>query len=295
MSTFTLPSSMVVDLRKLDGKHMAELAEAADGSGPSDPFSSVLSRCWARTVDAGPYGFAVAGDAHPEIRRLLKGDVLRAFVAIRQISLPEGDVYDFDVKCEECNGKIPWTVNLSEVPVKALPPESIERYRSGRPFEAKIPGVSEVVHFHLQTLEQEDDIKKILKQQKRKKATLVDVLVAQTASIEGVGPDLRARWRWFSSLSMGDLLTVQEAFEAPDCGMETAIEVRCPAVDCGWEQEVAIPFGKRFFSLRKRPAKATQEALDDWSGRSGAASASSGGTISAPPRGGTNTEGAAST
>jgi hypothetical protein len=293
MTTIHFPSGLVADLRKIKGSEMAALAEQADGGGRADPFSTLLSSCWLQTIDPGPYAFVLPGDAKPEMRRLLKGDLLYGFVALRRISLPEGDTYDFDAQCERCRARIPWSVDLREIPVRVLSKESVERVRGGRVFLTSVDdddGAREV-RFNLQFLAQEDEMTRFMKSQKRTKATLLDTLASQIVAIDGVGPDFRARYRYLNDLSMGALLTLQQAFEEADCGLDTAIDVRCVNSDCRWEQSIALPFDKRFFALRKRPAKPTPAALDASSEASGEPSHSAGGETSALPSGGPSTAG----
>lgn len=263
----TLPSRLVGDVRKIRGTEITVIAEQADGAGTSDGgFSSLLGGCWLDTADRGPYPsscFAKVGDGpeKPVWSRVLKGDLLTGIIFLRQASITDGDEYDFDVQCEECKSKIPWTVKLSDLPVKYLPETSAALLREGAPFETTVAGKK--VRFDLQTLQQEDPVLKLMKRQKRKKGTIVDVLAGQTRSIEGVNEDIQARWRWLSELSMGELFDLRAAMEEPDCGIETTISVVCQNRECQWEQEVNLPLGRRFFSPRKKRKPETEEKTGD--------------------------------
>jgi hypothetical protein len=251
MPTLEAPSGLVADVRKIKGTELIRLAESADDAGPDGGFGHVLSGCWLRTVDPGPYGFVQAGDVKPTWERMLKGDTLHAFVFLRSISMPDGDAYDFPVHCEECRKRYEWTIKISELGVRKLPAESAERLRAGKPFETHLAD-GKLVRFNLQTISQEGPITRLMKQQKREQATMIDTIVGQTISVEGVGPDIRARWRFISELDMDELYRLREAFDAADCGIETGLQTRCTNRQCRWEQDINLPLGKAFFAPRRR-------------------------------------------
>lgn len=255
------PSGLTAEVRKIRGVELVNLAEQADDAAAADSFGQVLGSCWVRTIDPGPYPF-VKGDSdeRPPWARILKGDVLFAFVYLRRISMPNGDDYDFDIRCEECRKRYGWSVNLaSDLTVKRLPPESVERIKRAEPFETRTSD-GRLIRFMLQTTGQEDPMLRLMKQQKRGRSTFVDTLAAQTISIEGVNPDLRARWRFISELDLDELYRLREAFEAPDCGLDTAIQTRCTKRDCSWVQDVNLPLGRNFFAPRRRPKAEPDEA-----------------------------------
>lgn len=299
MSNADLPSGMTGDVRKIKGTEITVLAEQSEGSGSSDGgFASLLNGCWLRTTDKGPYPFVAVGDTKPDWERVLKGDVLKGLVDLRRVSLTDGDDFDFDVQCEECRSKIKWSVKLSVLPVRKLPKESFDAIAEGRPFSVLISkdGTKHKATFNLQTIGQEKPIAKLMKQQNRSTGTIVDVLCSQIVSIEGVKPDIKARHRFLTDLGYGELLDLRAELDSHDCGIDTAIEVRCQNKQCQWEQEVALPLlGRRFFSQKKRPTKKVDDdsEQDDSSSSSSEESTSPGGESAATPSGGTSTEGAA--
>lgn len=291
MSRLTLPSSLVGDVREIKGVEMAAMAEQADGGGSADGgFSKLVSACWNETLDPGPYTFFNAGDSKPAWNRVLKGDLIMALVGLRKISLPEGHMFEFDAHCDECHGRIPWEVNLDDLTVKKLPDTSIARLKANEDFEAMAKGLK--LHYRLQTLEQEEPVRKFMKQMNRKKATLVDVLFGQVTRIDGIGTnDLRARWRFLSELSMGDLFQLEQEMEAQDCGLQTKIEVKCRNAECQWEQEINLPLlNRRFFALRKkRQTAANNLEQPDFCETSSEVYPLSGGGSSVPISGGAST------
>lgn len=260
MPTLEAPSGLVGEVRKIRGAELITLAEAAGDTSPDGGFSSVLSGCWVRTEDPGPYAFVLAGDTKPDWSRVLKGDALYAFIYLRQISL--SDDYDFDVQCEECKRKYGWTIKLSDLPVRKLSEENAARLRRGDPFEAHVR--EKLVRFNLQTIAQEGPITKLMKQQRRQVSTMIDALAAQIVSIEGVKPDIKARHRFISDLDLDELHSLREALDAPDCGLETGIETVCTNRACQWTQDVNLPLGKSFFARRRRqPAQEPPEEEAD--------------------------------
>lgn len=265
MPILEAPSGLTADVRKIKGTELIKLAEGADDSGPDGGFGNVLSGCWLRTTDAGPYAFVQVGDAKPQWSRLLKGDALYAFVFLRSISMPDGDDYDFPVQCEECKHRYDWTVKLSSLKVQKLSEEGAASVKSGKPLETHLPD-GRAVRFMLQTIAQEEPLTKFMKQQKRETATMIDTLVSQIVSIEGVKPDIRNRWRFVSELDMDVLYNLRADFDSKDCGIETQFQTRCTKRSCRWEQDVNLPLGKTFFAPKRRraePIETTEEDLSD--------------------------------
>jgi hypothetical protein len=265
MANAELPSGLVGDVRKIKGVELAHIAEQVDGPGSSDGgFTTLLNGCWQTTLDPGPYPNLGAGDVKPDWKAILKGDLIVGVKFLRQISLTDGDVFDFDAQCEECRSKIPWSVKLSELPIRKLSPESRERLKSHKPFDITIykDGQGFPATFNLATLAQEEPVARLMKQTKRSQATIIDTICGQIVAIQGVNPDIKARWRFLSELGMGELQDLRGAMDELDCGLETAIEVRCQNKQCQWEQEVNLPLlGRRFFAPKKR-SKAKAEDSD---------------------------------
>lgn len=300
----TLPSGLAGDVRKIKGIEINAMAAQADGVGEADGgFSTLLGGCWLGTTDRGPYPptrFKQVGDkVTPLWGKILKGDLLAGIVFLRQVSLTDGDEYDFDVQCQECRKPIQWSLRLSHLPIRPLPEASAERLRAGEPFEARVDG--RVVLFDLQCMEQEEPIARLMKQQKRMRGTIVDVLAGQVRSVDGVAPGIKARWEWISSLDMDQLYELQAQMEDADCGVETETEVICKRRECQEQQRVNLPFGRRFFSPKKRRPDPSAEDLDGPAGEappatgapSSAGSPASGGGAPAPGSGGASTGAAA--
>lgn len=262
------PSGLKATVRKIRGAELNALAQESDESTVSDGgFGAVLSPCWLETADPGPYPNLATGSDKPVFSRLLKGDLLYGFIFLRRISKPDGDLYDFPIKCEECDKRYDWTLKLTDLPIRVLTPESQAVIKSGRPFSTTLLSDGRAVTFHPQYVPQEDEIRELMRRQKREKATILDILAAQTVTIDGVGPDMRARWRFLGDLDIDDLEDLQAKFEAVDCGVDTAIRTRCTNAKCKWTQDINLPFGKSFFARKRSTPKAEpdedQEETDD--------------------------------
>lgn len=263
MPTLDAPSGLTADVRKIKGTELIKLAESSDDAGPDGGFGNVLNGCWLRTIDPGPYSFVQAGDAKPQWSRLLKGDTLYAFIFLRSISMPDGDDYDFPVQCEECKKRYDWTIKLSSLFLKRLPASSIEKLKTQKPFETEVSGRG--VKFNLQTIAQEEPLSKFMRQQKRQTGTMIDTLVSQIISIEGVKPGIRNTWQFVSELDMDELYNLRAAMDEPDCGIETQFQTRCTNRQCRWEQDINLPLGKTFFApkrKRQEPEKDQNDELD---------------------------------
>jgi hypothetical protein len=287
------PSGLVAEMRPLTGEQMALIAEQNDGNPSGDSgFQQLLSGCWDSTLDVGPYSFLKEGNAKPDWKRMLKGDMLTGLIALRQMSITDGDEYEFNVRCSEndCRASIKWTVHLSKLGTKKLSRELQEKVRTGAPIQVEFNGTP--ITFKLGTLAQEEPMLLVMKRHNRRKVTAVELIASQLISIEGVKDTPVARWKWVGALTWGELQDLRELLDSYDCGVETSFEVKCTS--CNMEQEVALPLGKRFFSQRKRPKTAIPagEAEDQQGAASSDGSSRSEsrpGTPTAQPSGGTRT------
>ncbi len=257
MSRVELPSRMVGEMRPLKGPEivaLANLAEDKDAKDEAGGFAHIINPCWAQTVDPGPYKFVL--DAKPPWQRLCKGDLLAALIKLRQISCSDGDEFDFDVRCAEdrCRKRIEWSVNLrTELKWLEIKDEVFELLAAGQPLETRAKG--SVIHYHLQTVEQEGPVVRFLRANKRKRATGYDIAAGQIRAIDGKPVGIKEAYQWVSDLTIGELGDLREAMDANEVGVDTAIEVRCEA--CGWEQPTNLPLAAiSFFTARRRKKRA---------------------------------------
>lgn len=293
--TIDCPSGLVGKIRKMRGAELASLAQASDNA-QADGYGAILGPCWLGIEDPGPYSFLKQGDARPEWKRLLKGDLIHLLIALRRISMPDGNNYEFAVKCEECGKRYQWELPLTALPIQTLSEDSAKTLRDGKFFEARIRSSGRRVTFDLMRFEQDDQVEKLMKALEKKRGetrsttTLVDLLAAQTSSIEGVGPDILNRYDALSALDLDDLYELHRDMQAVDCGVDTAIQTKCTHKKCEWIQDMNLPFGRSFFAPRP-PTRGASRGTGSSSGSSGSRPSSS--SDSSTGSGGASTGGAA--
>lgn len=254
MPTMKCPSGLVLEMRKIKGREIVALASTAESESVADTsMASLVGACWEGTTDAGPYPYVVAGtQLAPPWLRLLKGDVLFLFIELRRISLLDGEIYSPLVTCEACKRSYGWDVPLSELPKLELPAESVARMKAGQLFDTTLPSGA-VVQFDLQKTAQETEIINLLKMQHRNGGTVIDTLAAQIVKVDGRELTIKERSEFVQDLGLDEVTTLQEAFEAVDCGIDTEIVTICK--HCGHRQAIALPLAKGFFQLSRTKKK----------------------------------------
>jgi hypothetical protein len=239
------PSGLVGRIRGMKAREERILADRklAKNGGQLD---EILAACWEETLEPGPYGF---GTDPADWSKVLQGDRFFTLLSIRVASY--GPRYDFDVSCSnrECRATIPWTVNLRELPVRALSNESRAAFVSGRNFETVLPRAGRRVTFRLLT--GADERRMTAQRRAAGERPISTLLNVRIDSIEGV--DARDKLRAIEDLEMEDVSFLLGEFDHVDCGVETEIGVECP--ECFVATRVELPFEKGFFlPQRKKPS-----------------------------------------
>lgn len=258
-------SGLVASVRNIKGHELAALAEQAEGdTTPIDGITTIVGGCWLTTIDPGPYRIVTAGDAKPEYKRILKGDIIYSLLRLRASSVktPDstpgpwgpGDPYAFDVQCgaSGCRKRYGWELLLSQLKRKELSEASRKTLNEGGVFETTVGGRRYT--FQLQTPAIDEPMVKLRGQQKRKSASIVDTLTAQTITVEGLkSNDIRSRWNYIADLDNLELQELQEAYEDADCGIDTEIQTQC--VHCRRIEDIELPLGRSFFRPKKPAAE----------------------------------------
>lgn len=260
MPNIECPSGLVLNVRKMKGREIVAVASQADDTDASMNMQTLIGTCWLDTVDPGPYPYVLPGnDTAPPWLRLLKGDVLFVFIALRRLSLFEGNDYHFQVRCEECGKGYVWTLPLDKLPTFKLPDESKARVMKGELFECTTSDGTKV-QFDLQKMAQEEDVAKLMKSQGRKRATMLDTLAGQIQTINGKPTPIKFKFDWLMDQDLDVITCLEAEFAKVDCGVDTAIATVC--THCSWKQAIALPFGKSFFTLvrSKEPTPKKEEA-----------------------------------
>jgi len=256
------PSGLRVKLRSIKGKDLDGLRDKRR-LATGEAFSKLLDDCTLEVLDPGPYfgtaSLQVVGSKQPVWgwKQALIGDRVHGLLGLR--SATSGTMYGFRVRCgnDQCRAWIDWELDLAELPIKPLSPESRERFRADNRFEATVDG--RVVVFHLVT--GEDQAKAIRLQErfaaarKRQKergdsasegGQALLGLAARIVSVEGES-DVVA---YLSELDLGEIERLIRVMDKADCGVETGIEVVCGECEEVTSQE--LPLDANFFRATAR-------------------------------------------
>jgi hypothetical protein len=243
--TITCPSGFSGRLRGMKVREERVLADRklAKNGGQLD---ELLAACWEETLDSGPYQF----DGKADWSRVLQGDRFYALLQLRCMTY--GPEYAFSVTCaeESCRRRIPWELDLRDLPVQALSKDSRASFVAGNRFETRLPGDGRRVWFKLLTGADERSLVAIRRTAGER--ALSAVLAYRIVDIEGIEPNDRRAL--LEELSMSDADFLQTEFDRVDCGVETSIDIECP--DCWATQEIELPFDRGFFL----PSKSTNKS-----------------------------------
>ncbi len=238
----TCPSGLAGDARGLtvrDGRFMTDRTVTRQGIVAD----RILDACWLSTRDPGIYD--VAPGAKIPWGKVLVGDRDYALMQIRIASW--GDVYEFQAQCQACEATFGWELNLAELRVQELPAQSRERFRSGEPFVATLPGLPPI-KFRLPTGEDALRQRQRAKQRSRDGANLLlESVEMRIIEIEGVQRGQPVR-DLLEGLEMRQLRNLLDEFDRHDGGIDTSIEIEC--TECRRVQAVDLPFDGGFFFPR---------------------------------------------
>jgi hypothetical protein len=223
-----------------EGKLLADRNAARAGS----TFEKLLSGCWLQTIDPGVY--AVPDGAPLDWSKVLVADRFYTLLQIR--SLTFGDDYAFSVQCKGagCRERFEWELSLKDLPVRTLSEDAKAAFKDGNRFETTLPRDGRRVWFRLMTGADEARAAAVLKN--GRDGMLLTALALRIVEIEGVtDKDKRA---FLDEMEMADAAALLDKFEEVDGGVETTLEVECPA--CFGVQEVELPFERGFFLPRAK-------------------------------------------
>lgn len=245
-----LPSGMVTEARKIQGREIEALAAATERRATGTGVAKILHATWLSTEVAGPYKY---GTGAMDWRFVASGDVLSALIQHR-IAV-RGPSYDFSARCEKCGHRNEQTVRLDELVMQPFPESTVERLKANLPLEAAFPDGRKFT-FGMDCIEREDYLTEQLKQLKRRPewrdhtATWIDRVAARMRSIEDFehSNQFMKRLELLLGMDADYLYPVKEAIDAADCGVDTGVEFICE--ECHWKQEEDFPLGAAFFNPR---------------------------------------------
>lgn len=240
------PSGLAGEIRGLKGKE-GKLLSDRTAARAGALFEKILAGCWLSTSDPGIYDLPDGGAV--DWSKVLVADRFYTLLQIRAQTF--GHDYAFSVQCTSpaCRERFDWSLNLRELPVVPLSDAAKAAFKAGNRFETTLPRDGRKVWFRLMTGADEVRAASVLRA--GRDGMLITALALRICEIENV-PDHERR-RFLDELDMADAATLLDQFDQADAGVETTIEVECPA--CFGIQDVELPFERSFFLPTARPAK----------------------------------------
>lgn len=238
----TLPSGIEATLRNLKVSEENILASSKAQRDPTT-WDRVLEAC-ILSVDNVPgwYKGALKADGSVDAAGLFVGDRFAILYYLRRLTY--GDIMDFEWGCKNCSAVVPWSCDLSLLPVKAFPEETLRVLaEQGGVFQDVLPDGGLHVSYRLLTGRDEARIAKIRKGA-NEEALSSTLLKARLIELDGRLPTKAE----LEDLSAGDADWLRQEWERVDGGVDSEIEVLCP--ECREGSRRDLPFGPKFF---KRP------------------------------------------
>jgi hypothetical protein len=232
------PSGLAGEIRGLKGKE-GKLLSDRTAARAGATFEKILAGCWVATTDPGMYELPDSGAV--DWSKVLVADRFYTLLQIRAQTF--GNDYAFSVQCQStaCRDRFEWSLNLQELPVVPLSDAAKAAFRSGNRFETTLPRDGRKVRFRLMTGADEVRAASVLRA--GRDGMLLTALALRICEIENV-PD-HDRCKFLDELDMADAAALLDQFDQADAGVETTIEVECPA--CLGVQDVELPFERSFF------------------------------------------------
>jgi len=231
------PSGLRGEVRGLRVAEANELASAV-GKKRLGITAKILSGCWVKTHDPGPYKL---DDSGIQWDNVLQGDCDYALIQTRVATF--GPEYAFAMTCAEgsCRSKFEWELSLADLEVKRFTDEERETFIAGNSYTTALPGTSRKVTFSLPI--HKDQRRAATMRSTHRDELITLALRMRVKSIEGIEPHLLQHT--LTDMGLSDAIDLVEAMDERDCGVDTDIEVECP--ECFLTQEVRLPLGKEFW------------------------------------------------
>lgn len=245
----TLPSGLRGTVRGLKGKEINMFANMTNARS-NKTIHQVLGSVWVATEDVGSaYDFV---DDKVDWSKVLLCDRFTALLYARVATW--GAEYEFKLQCGACRKRFEWALDLTDLPIKELSPESIEAFRAGNRFTTTVldeDGESRKVTYQLVTPAIETKIERANNMSSSDRATLS--LAQRIVSVEGLDPGKGAIKAWLNELEATSLFDLIDVLDENDGGIDTEIEIECP--HCGAGDDVELPLDRREFWNPKRSKK----------------------------------------
>ncbi|HUT26018.1 MAG TPA: hypothetical protein VM492_16910 [Sumerlaeia bacterium] len=215
-----------------------------------EAFKKLLSRCWVRTVDVGPYS-NMTPEQPLDVDEILVCDTFYMMLQLRVLSY--GNELDVRSQCPNGHG---WeaTIDLAGIKVYDLPQDSRDRLAKGIPFETTLPVTGRTVKYKL--LFYGDEVAAIKNLKSGRDDVSTETLRLRIVEISGFDPqthvdtetglDIR---NFIRSLPVADSSAIRDAMDDVDGGVETEYEAICD--QCDALSMVSIEQAVNFFGARK--------------------------------------------
>ena len=232
------PSGLAGEIRGLKGKE-GKLLSDRSAARAGATFEKILAGCWLGTTDPGVYDVPAIGPL--DWSKVLVAD--RFYTLLRIRALTFGEEYAFAVQCANaaCRDRFEWALDLTQLPVTPLSDTARATFRAGNRFETRLPRDGRKVWFRLLTGADEVRASSVLKT--GRDGMLMTALALRILEIEDV-PDHEKR-KFLDEMEMADATALLDQFDEADGGVETGLEIECPA--CLGVQDVQLPFERGFF------------------------------------------------
>ena len=242
------PSGLAGEIRGLKGKE-AKLLSDRSAARTGATFEKLLAGCWTTTTDPGIYD--LPADGTMDWSKVLVADRFYTLLQIRALTF--GDEYAFSVQCPSppCRERFEWVLNLQDLPVVPLSESSKTAFKAGNRFETTLPRDGRKVWFRLMT--GADEVRSAAVLKARRDDALLAAVAMRIIEIEDVAD--HDKRKFLDEIEMADATALLDRFDEADGGVETSIEVECPA--CLGVQDVQLPFERGFF-LPTSKGKATR-------------------------------------
>lgn len=226
VDSFTLPCGYLdddgnvhtdVEVREMTGEEEEILA--ARNMPVTKKINKILSRCTLALGDLRP----------PMVERVIpdltQGDRVFLLFAIRRASL--GDEMPFQSNCPQCNTESQLVVDLSELEVKQMEDPRIRTY------ETTLPKSGKLVRMKVLTGRGEEAISKA---SNKGKDIITTAIFCRIDSFDGNPVTMKD----LKKLSIADRNHLRDIWEEKEGGVDTEIEIECPACDHEYSTELDI-------------------------------------------------------
>ncbi len=187
------------------------------------------------------------------VNDLFHTDKNSLLIAIRRATY--GDVYEFEIRCPECNTKQVFEINLKELPILEGNRELVDRQLKDKDalHTFQLPSSERKILWNFST---GADLKKAIKIRKTKGDSLASAnLILRIKKIEGLAEEGIPIKKFIEDMPAADAEAFAEYYEESEPGFDKKIELCCENGLCGAEFETELPIDPVNFFRRSARKK----------------------------------------